>query len=88
FISRNRLQVIAEELAFYDDMGFRNIRSFLNYLTWKGNGGALNGKAAINYNLRHFSLINEEYGRSGGDSVLRNHYKNIERIIGESGIVS
>jgi EAL domain-containing protein (putative c-di-GMP-specific phosphodiesterase class I)/GGDEF domain-containing protein len=88
FISRNRLEVIAEELAFYDDMGFRNIRSFFNYLTWKGNSGALNGKAAINYNLRHFSLINEEYGRSGGDSVLRNHYKHIERIIGEGGIVS
>ncbi len=88
FISRNRLQVIAEELAFYDDMGFRNLRSFFNYLLWKGEPGGLNGKAAVNYSLRHFSLVNQEFGRSGGDTVLRNHYQHIESLIGEKGIVS
>lgn len=88
FISRNRLQVIAEELAFYDDMGFRNIRSFFRYLSWKSQPGDFDGKAAINYNLRHFALINEEYGRKGGDTALRNHFKCIENLIGESGIVS
>lgn len=88
FISRNRLQVIAEELAFYDDMGFRNIRSFFRYLSWKSQPGDFDGKAAINYNLRHFALINEEYGRKGGDTALRNHFKYIENLIGESGIVS
>jgi EAL domain-containing protein (putative c-di-GMP-specific phosphodiesterase class I) len=88
FISRNRLQVIAEELAFFDDMDFRNIRSFFKYLAWKCQPGAFDGKAAINYNLRHFALINEKYGRTGGDMMLRNHYRHIEELIGESGIVS
>ena len=88
FISRNRLQVIAEDLAFFDDSGFRNMRSFFRYLAWKSQPGDLNGMAAINYNLRHFALVNEEYGRPGGDMVLRNHYKHIETIIGENGIVS
>ena len=88
FISRNRLQIIAEQLAFYDDMGFRNIRSFFNYLSWNGHPGALDGKAAVNYNLRHFALVNEEYGRASGDMVLRNHYSHIEKIVGDGGIVS
>ena len=88
FISRNRLQVIAEELAFYDDLGFRNIRSFFKYLTWNGQSGSLDGKAAVNYNLRHFSFINEEYGRKCGDTVLINHYKHIEQLIGDSGIAA
>ena len=88
FISRNRLQVIAEELAFYDDMGFRNIRSFFKYLAWNSNSGDFNGMAALQYNLRHFALVNEEHGRAGGDMVLRNHYKHIENIIGKSGVVS
>ena len=87
-ISRNRLQVIAEALAFYDDMGFRNIRSFFNYITWRGHNNGLNGKAAINYNLRHFSLVNEEFGRAGGDMVLRNHYRFMEKMAGEDGIVA
>ena len=88
FISRNRLQVIAEELAFYDDMGFRNIRSFFKYLAWNSKPGDFNGMAALQYNLRHFALVNEEHGRAGGDMVLKNHYQHIENIIGESGIVS
>ena len=88
FISRNRLQVIAEELAFYDDMGFRNIRTFFRYLAWKGQPGDFDGKAAINYNLRHFALINEEYGRKGGDTALLNHFKYIENLIGDGGIIS
>lgn len=88
FISRNRLQVIAEELAFFDDMGYRNIRSFFKYLAWKCQPGDFDGMAALNYNLRHFALVNEENGRAGGDMVLRNHYKRVESIVGDSGIVA
>jgi EAL domain-containing protein (putative c-di-GMP-specific phosphodiesterase class I)/GGDEF domain-containing protein len=88
FISRNRLQVIAEELAFYDDDGFRNIRSFFRYISWNTRPGDLDGKIAINYNLRHFALVNEEFGRTGGDIVLHSHYKHIENIIGDEGTVA
>ncbi|MBR3536062.1 MAG: diguanylate cyclase, partial [Oscillospiraceae bacterium] len=88
FISRNRLQVMAEELAFFDDMGFRNIRSFFRFLAWNSKPGDFNGMAAIQYNLRHFALVNEEYGRSGGDMVLKNHYKYIENLIGKGCMVS
>lgn len=88
FISRNRLQIIAEELAFYDDDGFRNIRSFFRYISWKNLPGDFNEKVAINYNLRHFALVNEEFGHTGGDIVLRNHYKHIENIIGDDGTIA
>ncbi len=88
FISRNRLQDIAEALAFYDDSGFRNIRSFFRYLSWKGQPGGFDGMAAVNYNLRHFALVNEEYGRTAGDKVLKNHYQHIEAMIGKNGLLS
>ena len=88
FISRNRLQTIAEELAFFDDMGFRNIRSFFKFLAWNSKPGDFNGMAAIQYNLRHFALVNEEHGRAGGDMVLKNHYQHIETVIGKGGMVS
>ena len=88
FISRNRLQVIAEELAFYDDDGFRNVRSFFRYISWKNQPGDFDGKVALNYNMRHFALVNEEFGRTGGDIVLRNHYKHIENVIGDGGAVA
>lgn len=88
FISRNRLQVIAEELAFFDDMGFRNIRSFFNYITWNAQPGKLDGMVSLNYNLRHFSLVNEEIGHDLGDKVMRAHYERVTQICGKRGIVS
>ena len=87
YVCRNRLQIMAEKLAFYDDMGFKNIRTFFRYLTWNGHQGDFNGKAAVNYNLRHFAVVNENYGRAGGDTALFNHYKFVEKIVGDSGIV-
>ena len=85
FISRNRLQDIAYQFAFYDDQGYRSIRSFLRYLAWNGKPGAFDGMVAANYNFRHFSLVNDKYGREAGDRVLRNHYDNIQKLIGQNG---
>ena len=88
FVSRNKLQTLAEELAFYDDPGFRNVRSFFRYLSWNSQPGDLSNKVAINYNLRHFALLNEEYGRVGGDLILRNHYRHLESLIGNNGAIA
>lgn len=88
FISRNRLQDIAEELAFFDDDGFRNIRSFFRYMMWKGQPGGLDKLVSLNYNLRHFSLVNEQFGREGGDKVLHNHYEQVVKLVGSEGLVS
>ena len=88
FISRNRLQDIAVDLAFFDDQGFRNARSFFRYLLWHGRPGEFDGMAALHYNLRHFELVNEEIGRQNGDIVLCNHYRQIEKMIGGNGMLA
>lgn len=87
FISRNRLQDIAYQFAFYDDQGYRSIRSFFKYLVWNGKPGAFDGMVAANYNFRHFSLVNDKYGREAGDRVLRNHYDCTQKLIGKNGIL-
>ncbi|MBR0141668.1 MAG: EAL domain-containing protein, partial [Ruminococcus sp.] len=88
YISRNRLQDIAEKLAFFDDAGYRNIRSFFNYILWKGQPGSLCGMIAMNYNLRHFSIINDEYGHDTGDIIMHRHYDEVESIIGDNGFLA
>ena len=87
FISRNRLQDIAYQFAFYDDQGYRSIRSFFRYLAWNGKPGAFDGMVAANYNFRRFSLINDKYGRDAGDRVLRNHYDHTQKLIGKNGTI-
>ncbi len=87
FISRYRLQTVVEEFAFYDNNGYRNIRAFLRYIESLKAEGKLYGNTAIHYNLRHFTLINREIGRSAGDIVIRNYFDLIAGIVGDKGIV-
>ena len=87
FLSRNRYRNVIEMLAFYDDAGYRNLRSLQNHYRTMFKAGQLNNLAAIRYNLRRFSLINRNLGRKSADAALRNHYKMIEEKAGKDGIV-
>ena len=87
FVSRNRYKNVVEMLAFYDDAGYRNLRSLQNHYRTMFKAGQLNNLAVIRYNLRRFSLINRNLGRKSADVALRNHYKMIEGKAGKDGIV-
>ncbi len=87
FVSRKRLQSVVEMLAFHDESGFYNSRYFQRYLHRLNDGNALGGKCAIHFNLRHFSLINQEIGKTAGDVVIRNYYEGLTTLIGRSGTV-
>lgn len=87
FVSRVRLQSVVEMLAMHDGNGFSNTRCFLQYLNQENEKGGLGGKAAIHYNLRHFSLVNQEIGERAGDVVIRNHYDGLKTLVGNAGTV-
>ncbi len=85
FISNRRLRDIVYELAFFDDSGYPNLRSLNNYLAEMIETGGYRGKAAIRYNLRHFTIVNQEIGRPAGDIAIRNHFNAVKGMIGKSG---
>ena len=87
YISRNRLRDIVEELAFYDDDGFRNLRSLQVYIYRRMGTGKLDGMAVLHYNLRHFSLVNKEIGKKYADEVIKNHYLGVDEIVNAKGRV-
>ena len=87
FLSRNRFKNVVEMLAFYDDAGYRNLRSLQNHYRTMFKAKQLNNLAAVRYNLRRFSLINRNLGRKSADAAMRNHYKLIEEKAGKDGIV-
>ena len=87
FISRNRLQGIVERMTFYDDAGYPNLRSFMRYIGQLSEKGQLGGHTAVNFNLRHFTLVNQEIGRNAGDVAMRSYYDMLSAVIGENGIV-
>lgn len=87
FVSRVRLQSVVEMLSFQDEKGFSNIRCLMQYLQKANEDKALGGKAALHFNLRHFSLVNQEFGELAGDIAMRNFYEELKELIGREGIV-
>ncbi len=85
YVSRKRLRELTERLALYDDSGYRNQRSFWNYIAKKLACGRLGGKVAICYNLMHYSLVNQELGRKAGDIIMRRHYNGVGKLVGDDG---
>ena len=89
FVARNRLASAIEALGFYDDFGYKNRRAFFRQVENLYVQNKLNGNySALMMNMRHFSIINQDIGRSNGDVVLRNFYKLLSAIADTDGIVS
>jgi len=87
FVSFTRLQKVVEQLGFYDENNYPNFRAFSRYLEIEDGKRTLEGKMAFHYDLRNFSIINQEIGRKNGDEVIRNYYNMIKNVIGEDGII-
>ena len=85
FISRNRLHDIVKELAFKDNMGLPNQRSMTKYISANYGTDNFGGCVAVHYNLRHFTLVNQEIGRKSSAAVLIKHFETMRMIIGADG---
>lgn len=88
FISRNRLKDMVYDLAFFDEAGYPNIRSWNRHMLEIIGAGNLREKMIVRYNLRHFALINQEYGRLEGDRVMKKHFETLKYLIGPDGFIA
>lgn len=87
YVSRNRIQDAAKRFAFFDDDGYHNFRYFVRYLQRAELEGKLAGRAAINFNLKHFALVNRQIGRNLGSIVMHNFFSTVEEMIGQNGAI-
>ncbi len=87
FISRNRLQTVVENLGYYDESGYPNLSYYMRYLDQMNEKDCIRGNVAVYYNLRHFSLINQEIGRIAADKVMRSYFETVKAVIGNNGLV-
>ena len=88
FVSRNRLKDVVYELAFYDESGYPNLRSWNKMLVDSMRIPDFANKVFFRYNLRHFTLVNEEFGKDAGDVVMKTHFEMLKEIVGESGFLA
>lgn len=88
FVSRSRLQKIVEKLTFYDRDGYPNLPNFIRHLQIQSQNGGLKNHAALHFNLRHFSLVNQKLGRRTGDTVMKAYINQMAEFLDEEGMVA
>ena len=88
FVTRNRLKQLVYDLAYYDEYGYPNLKSLTRELMRIVKTKSFDGMLAIRYNLRHFSVINEEFGKETGDMLIKQHYDMLMCLLGEGAFVA
>ena len=88
YISRSRMRDSLYRLAFFDERGYPNLRNWFDYLGKTVAQKQARDKTSFRYNLRHFSLINQEFGREIGDVIMDAHYKGLVESLGEGSFVA
>ena len=81
YVSRSRIESIADRFAFYDDDGYHNFRFLIRNIQKEAQAGTLAGKAAIHFNLKHFALVNQQIGRKPGSFVMHTFFNTISDMI-------
>lgn len=88
FMSRRRLQRVVDRMAYTDTDGYPNLRFFMREAAQRIQTGRIGGMAAIRFNLKHFSLINQQLGRENGDRIMRTYCDAMQAALGESGVLA
>ncbi len=86
-VSRNSILQVALRRTFYDDDGYKNLNTFIKHIESLSACGRLKGNAAIHFNLKHFSLINQQIGRDCGTTVMHGFIDGLTALAGDNGIV-
>ena len=85
YITRVRLLRIIEEVAFHDEWGMPNFRSFTRTLMKLNEQKKLPGMIAVHFDLHNFTLVNADIGRNNGDIVIQNYFRMLMNAVGDEG---
>ena len=87
FNGRTRLLEIADRFTYFDDDGYHNLRFYIRYAEQLNEEGKLERMTAMHFNLKHFSLVNQQIGRNAGSFVMLGFIEGLQRMLGECGWV-
>lgn len=88
YIGRSRLTHIAERLTFRDmQSGMYNLNFFMKHAGMLISKGMMGNYGVCYFNLRHFSVINQRFGREKGTKIMMDYIGCLETLLGENEIV-
>ncbi|MBR1750302.1 MAG: EAL domain-containing protein [Ruminococcus sp.] len=85
--SRSALLAVAKRRTFFDDDGYHNLNYFMKNMETLGQKNEMTDKVAVHFNLKHFSLINQQIGRKRGTAVMHGFIDSLADKLGDKGLV-
>ena len=82
FIGKIRLLSLTHRLTFFDsELNMHNLRHFMMLVRKLYKEEAIDGFAAIYFNLRGFSIVNQQIGRENGTRVMKRFIGIMENLL-------
>ncbi len=87
-LGRIRVMNIADRLTYRDmQFGIYNLNYFMRYVTTQAEKNTLSQYAASFFNLKHFSMINNQVGRERGSNIMLAYINGLNSLLSDEEIV-
>lgn len=89
FKGKSRMVELVNHLTFHEsDLGMYNIKQFMKCVRTLCRAGEIDRYAAVRFNLKHFSIVNQNIGRENGTLVMKMFINFIsQQLDGENELV-
>lgn len=88
FNGRSRVMHIIDRIIFFDeDLGIPNLRFFMKNLSMLIESGQIDKYGACYFNLKRFSVINQNIGRERGTVVMKKYVSQLQEKLSDSEYV-
>lgn len=88
FNGRSRVMHIIDRLVFFDeDMNIPNVKFFMKKINMLIESGQIDRYGACYFNLKRFSVINQNIGRERGTIVMRKYISQLQNKLSDSEYV-
>lgn len=85
---RSRLTRIADELTFHDTQsGMYNLNYFMQYVNTLIRQDKIQNYGVCYFNLKHFSVVNQRFGREKGTKIMMDYIESLEECLGDTEII-
>lgn len=86
--ARVRLAQIADQFTFHDtQLGMYNLNFFMKHAGTLISDGSVENYGVCYFNLKHFSMVNQRFGRDKGTKIMVDYIGQLEAILDDTELV-
>lgn len=89
FHGRVNVMQLVERLSYHDvDLGIYNLTYFMRFTSMLISQQKIDKYTACYFNLKHFSMVNQQFGRTVGTDVMKRYVQSLQDMLSPEEIIS